>query len=67
MVARSRALTAATLACAALSACSGVVPVKNVETDKLGYLAKTFSLPTVPSGSRPSFGRRTRVPCRFSA
>jgi hypothetical protein len=49
MLVRARTLTVAAMACTALSACSGVVPVKNVETDKLGYLAKSFSLPSVPS------------------
>ena len=30
--------------------CVGVVPVKNVETDKLGYLTKTFTLQSVSGG-----------------
>lgn len=31
------------------SGCAGDVPVKNVQSDKQGYLAKTFALPSVPS------------------
>jgi hypothetical protein len=32
------------------SGCVGVVPVKNVESDKVGYLTRTFTLESVPGG-----------------
>jgi hypothetical protein len=44
---RRTALAALTLLSAG---CVGVVPVKNVESDKLGYLTKTFTLQSVSGG-----------------
>jgi hypothetical protein len=50
MTDRVRLLTAM-LSGALLSAgCVGVVPVKNVESDKLGYLTRTFTLESMPGG-----------------
>lgn len=45
--------------------CVGVVPVKSVESDKLGYLTKTFALDSVPSSLAAQITARDDGPLPF--
>jgi hypothetical protein len=48
-----------------LPGCTGVVPVKSVQTDKPGYLAKTFSLQSVPTGVAAAIKAKDAGPLAF--
>jgi len=48
-----------------VSGCTGVVAVKNVESDKFGYLSKTFSVQSVPSAVASQIAAQDHGPLPF--
>jgi hypothetical protein len=49
-----------------ICSCTGVVPVKDVENDKLGYLKKTFAVQTVPDAVVSQINARDNLPVSFN-